>query len=83
MVLWFFGFFLTWSTIQLIALRGRKRELPVSRGLGIYRESTDIVAVIEQVGIQECTGLRVALPRKGLLTWTLVRYFIAVATSAW
>lgn len=86
--------FLTWSTIQPIALRGRKRELPVSRGLGIHWESTGIITGIELVGIQvqdaaldmtrgERMDLRVKLTQKRPLTWTGVGYFIVMDTSAW
>lgn len=76
--------FLTWLTIQLTALRGRKRELPVSRGPGIYWKSTDIIAVLILIRIQDAAlvmtrgyeqmVLRVNPPQKGLLTCTRLMF---------
>lgn len=74
--------FLTWLTIQLTTLRVRKRELPVSRGPGIYWKSTDIIAVLILIRIQDAAlvmtrgheqmVMRVNPPQKGLLTCTWV-----------
>lgn len=74
--------FLTWLAIQLTALRDRKRELPVSRGLRVYWKSTDIIAVLILIRIQDAAlvmtrghkqmVLRVKPPQKGLLTCTRV-----------
>lgn len=77
-VLWArFGCFLTWSTIQPVPLIVQKRELPVTRGVGIYFESTDVIAVIQVVRIQDASlvttpGRGRMATQEGLLTWTWV-----------